>query len=173
MCSKFDLLILSSNGRLQSPYRSTEQLQYPSSSAQIPKRLSDRLSLDILVHFTNFEKTLECQDVLQTGSFLLTFKSEGLFLIRTLVFRVALVSGAGSGIGLETSLLFGREGCKVVAVDLNEETAKKCADTVNKRFGNGQIVAVAFKADVAKEDQVQAAVKLAVSQFGRLDIMCQ
>lgn len=86
---------------------------------------------------------------------------------------MALVSGAGSGIGLETSLLFGREGCKVVAVDLNEETAKKCADTVNQRFGNGQVVAVPIKADVAKEDQVQAAVKLAVSQFGRLDIMCQ
>ena len=61
----------------------------------------------------------------------------------------------------------------MVACDLNEETAQKCAELVNKRYGKGETVAVAVKADVSKEDQVEAAVKMAVDTFGRLDVMCE
>lgn len=85
--------------------------------------------------------------------------------------RVALITGAGSGIGLESSLLFASEGAKIIACDINLETATKCAELVNSRYGKGQTVAVPVKADVSKESDVKAAVDKAVSEFGRLDVM--
>jgi NADP-dependent 3-hydroxy acid dehydrogenase YdfG len=85
----------------------------------------------------------------------------------------AVITGAGSGIGLETSLLFAKEGCSVVCCDINLATASKTAEFCNAEFGQGSQRAIAVQADVSKEAEVEAAVKLAVSTFGRLDIMCE
>ena len=74
-----------------------------------------------------------------------------------------------SGIGLESSILFAQEGANVLLVDVNLDNATKAAKLINERSPN--IKAIPFKADVSKEAEVEAAVKLAVKEFGRLDVM--
>ncbi|KAH8106280.1 short-chain dehydrogenase [Cristinia sonorae] len=83
--------------------------------------------------------------------------------------KVALITGAGSGIGLESSLLFASEGAHVLLVDLNLPAAEKAEQLIRERFPNVQ--AKSTKADVGKEEDVKNAVDLAVSTFGRLDVM--
>ncbi|KAH9850082.1 short-chain dehydrogenase [Lenzites betulinus] len=83
--------------------------------------------------------------------------------------KAALVTGAGSGIGLESALLFAQEGANVLLVDINLEAAEKALVLVKQRFPN--ISAAAVKADVGSEADVKAAVDKAVELFGRLDIM--
>ncbi|KIM67851.1 hypothetical protein SCLCIDRAFT_20841 [Scleroderma citrinum Foug A] len=86
-----------------------------------------------------------------------------------LQYKSALITGAGSGIGFESSLLFAQEGANVLLVDINIAAAERAAALVNERFPD--IKALACKADVGKEADVKAAVDLAVKEFGRLDIM--
>jgi NAD(P)-dependent dehydrogenase (short-subunit alcohol dehydrogenase family) len=82
--------------------------------------------------------------------------------------KTAVITGAGSGLGRESSLLFAREGANVVVTDVIESRALKVADEVNAQ-GPGK--AVGLKADVRDEAEMEAAVALAVSRFGRIDIM--
>ncbi|KAG1756014.1 hypothetical protein EDB19DRAFT_1957574 [Suillus lakei] len=83
--------------------------------------------------------------------------------------KSALITGAGSGIGLESSLLFAEEGANVLLVDINLAAAQKGAGLIQQRFPN--VKALAVHADVGKEDDIKAAVDLAVAEFGRLDVM--
>jgi len=83
--------------------------------------------------------------------------------------KAALITGAGSGIGLESSFLFASEGAHVLLVDINLEAAEKGAVLINKRFPN--VKAIATKADVGKEADVKAAIDRAVAEFGRLDVV--
>lgn len=87
-----------------------------------------------------------------------------------LAHKVSIVTGAGSGIGLETSLLFATEGSNLVLADINLEAAERTAQLINSRF-EGQVRAIAARCDVSKESQVEALVKQAVQEFGRLDVM--
>ncbi|MEV6931127.1 3-oxoacyl-ACP reductase [Dactylosporangium sp. NPDC051485] len=75
--------------------------------------------------------------------------------------RVAVITGAGSGIGLATARRFASEGAKVVAVDLNEDAGKAAAQEVG-----GEFVAV----DVADEAAVKALFDGVAERYGRLDI---
>jgi NAD(P)-dependent dehydrogenase (short-subunit alcohol dehydrogenase family) len=77
--------------------------------------------------------------------------------------KVALITGAGSGIGLQTLLLFAKEGASIVAVDVNEQAAQDAA----KRAKN----AIAVKADVSKAADCERMVAAAEKQFGKLDVM--
>ncbi|KAF9247125.1 hypothetical protein BU15DRAFT_69965 [Melanogaster broomeanus] len=86
-----------------------------------------------------------------------------------LQYKSALITGAGSGIGLESSLLFAQEGANVLLVDINLPAAEKGAALIKQRFPN--VKAVVAKADVGKEADIKSAVDLAVTEFGRLDIM--
>jgi NAD(P)-dependent dehydrogenase (short-subunit alcohol dehydrogenase family) len=83
--------------------------------------------------------------------------------------KVALITGAGSGIGLESSVLFAQEGANVLLVDINLEAAEKGVAVIVTRFPN--IKALAIKANVGSENDVKAAVDKAVEEFGRLDVM--
>jgi len=83
--------------------------------------------------------------------------------------KVALITGAGSGIGLESSILFAQEGANVLLVDINLGAAERGAALIAARFPNTK--ALAMKADVGKEFDVKAAVDKAVEEFGRLDVM--
>ncbi|KAG5728731.1 putative proteasome subunit alpha type-1 [Termitomyces sp. T112] len=83
--------------------------------------------------------------------------------------NVALITGAGSGIGLESSILFAQEGANVLLVDIKLEAAQAGAALINQRYPD--IKAIAIKADVGKEEHVKNAVDAAVKEFGRLDIM--
>jgi len=78
-----------------------------------------------------------------------------------------LITGAGSGIGRETALLFAAEGAKVVAVDLNEAAAAETVATITER---GQHAA-SLRADVSKADDCEAMVAFAEKTFGALHVI--
>ncbi|CEG63866.1 Putative Glucose 1-dehydrogenase [Rhizopus microsporus] len=84
--------------------------------------------------------------------------------------KVAIVTGAASGIGFETAVLFAKEGAKVVCADLNEEGTKKTVSKIAEIVGK-EGTSVPFKVDVSKEAEVKALVDKAVDTFGKLDIM--
>ncbi|WP_406096865.1 3-oxoacyl-ACP reductase [Kitasatospora purpeofusca] len=75
--------------------------------------------------------------------------------------RVAVITGAGSGIGLATARRFAAEGAKVVCVDLDAETGAKAANEVGGLF---------IQADVTNEAAVRDLFQRAVDEYGRLDI---
>ncbi|KIO27091.1 hypothetical protein M407DRAFT_243447 [Tulasnella calospora MUT 4182] len=83
--------------------------------------------------------------------------------------RVAIVTGAGSGIGLETSLLFAQEGANVFLADINQKAVEDAVAVISQRWPN--VTATSIKCDVSKEADVKAVVDLAVEKFGRLDVM--
>ena len=80
--------------------------------------------------------------------------------------KVALVTGAASGIGRATSFLFAREGASVVLADIREE-GREVADEIVTAGGRARFV----RADVTKATDCAAAVGEAVRSFGRLDIV--
>jgi NAD(P)-dependent dehydrogenase (short-subunit alcohol dehydrogenase family) len=77
--------------------------------------------------------------------------------------KVALITGAGAGIGRQTALLFSAEGAKVVAVDVNEQAAK---DTIASLKD-----AIAVRADVSKARDCEQMVAAAEKAFGKLNVL--
>ncbi len=82
--------------------------------------------------------------------------------------KVALVTGAGVGIGRAIACVLAREGARVAVADLNAQTAQDTVDLISAAGGE----AIALNADVSDEAQVQAMVAKVVAAFGRLDIAC-
>ncbi|HVS30895.1 MAG TPA: glucose 1-dehydrogenase [Thermoanaerobaculia bacterium] len=80
--------------------------------------------------------------------------------------KVALITGGGSGIGKASSLLFAREGAKVVVVDLKKEAAQATADEIRKAGGD----AAPFAADVSRAGDSAAMVKFAEETYGKLNV---
>ena len=81
--------------------------------------------------------------------------------------KVALVTGAGQGIGRGIALRLAKDGGDIAIVDLNDEKMKAVADEV-KALGRK---ATTFKADVSKRDEVYAAVEHAEKELGGFDII--
>jgi NAD(P)-dependent dehydrogenase (short-subunit alcohol dehydrogenase family) len=81
--------------------------------------------------------------------------------------KVALITGGGSGIGKASCLLFAREGAKVVAVDLKQESAEATAQEIVHAGGDAK----AFAADVSKAKDAEAMVRFAEETYGRLDVV--
>jgi len=77
--------------------------------------------------------------------------------------KVALITGAGSGIGRQTALLFSREGAAVVAVDVNEKAAQEKVGMIKN--------AIAVKADISKAADAENMVAQAEKKFGKLHIL--
>src|SRR3982751_2178193 len=77
--------------------------------------------------------------------------------------KVALITGAGSGIGRQSALLFSREGAQIVVVDVNEHAARETAAMIPD--------AIAVRADVSKAGDCQAMVAAAEQEFGRLNVL--
>jgi NAD(P)-dependent dehydrogenase (short-subunit alcohol dehydrogenase family) len=81
--------------------------------------------------------------------------------------KVALVSGAASGMGQSEATIFAREGAKVVVADVLEAEGKQVADKIAAGGGQARFV----KLDVTSEAEWDAAVKAAVGAFGTLDVL--
>lgn len=77
--------------------------------------------------------------------------------------KTAIVTGAGQGLGEALAVRLDREGCNVVAADINYEGAQKVAAGLKR--------AIAVKVDVTDEVQVEAMVHRAVAEFGSLDLL--
>ena len=81
--------------------------------------------------------------------------------------KVAIVTGAGSGIGRAIAQVFAREGAKVVCADWNEAAAKKVAADIIKHRGN----ALAIKGDVSKHADVVVVVQACLKHYKKVDIL--
>jgi NAD(P)-dependent dehydrogenase (short-subunit alcohol dehydrogenase family) len=86
---------------------------------------------------------------------------------RKLSGKVAAITGAASGIGQATALLFAREGAKVVVADVDEAGGRKTVDTIREQGG----IALFAATDVTVAADVKRMVNLAVETHGRLDIL--
>jgi len=80
---------------------------------------------------------------------------------------VAVITGAGRGIGREMALLFAAEGARVVVADLNAENARRVAEQINASGGE----ALAVCTDVADAAQVPRLIDETVAHFGKLDVL--
>ena len=81
--------------------------------------------------------------------------------------KVAIVTGAASGIGREIALAYAREGAKVVIADLNQAAADKTASEIKSKGG----VALGVVMDVTNEAQVDAGVEATAKALGGVDIL--
>jgi 3-hydroxybutyrate dehydrogenase len=80
--------------------------------------------------------------------------------------QVAMITGAGSGIGLEIARTFAREGAKVAIADLDGDAAARAAAALS---GGGQALAITM--DVTREDQVDAGITRVVETLGSIDVL--
>lgn len=81
--------------------------------------------------------------------------------------KVAIITGAASGIGRATALLFAREGAKVVIADINSAGGNSTVREIESLKGEGYFVLT----DVAKSDDARELAASSIERFGRIDIL--
>src|SRR4051794_30063997 len=81
--------------------------------------------------------------------------------------QVALITGAGSGIGQATARLFANQGAKVVVVDIVQPQGEETVNLIRQDGGE----AVFVKADVTRPADAEAMIQTALDKYGRLDIL--
>jgi NAD(P)-dependent dehydrogenase (short-subunit alcohol dehydrogenase family) len=81
--------------------------------------------------------------------------------------KICIVTGAASGIGRASALLFAQEGGAVVVADRNEPDGKKTVADIEARKGK----AIFVKVDVSRAEEVEALVERTMREFGRLDVL--
>ena len=80
---------------------------------------------------------------------------------------VAIVTGAGEGIGEAIALELSNNGAKIVCVDINKDSGTKTLNKINQNNGE----AIFVNSDISKPSQVKEMVKIATSEFNSIDIL--
>jgi len=81
--------------------------------------------------------------------------------------KIAIITGAGSGIGRAIALIFAQEGAKVVVADWTEKGGQETVETVKQASGQ----AVFIKTDVSQASDIEKMVRVCLENFGRVDIL--
>lgn len=81
--------------------------------------------------------------------------------------KVAIITGAGAGMGKETSVLFAKEGCKVAVFEINEKDGNDTVEIINNQGG----IAKFWQVDVSNEEMVKNAINEVIKEFGKIDIL--
>jgi NAD(P)-dependent dehydrogenase (short-subunit alcohol dehydrogenase family) len=81
--------------------------------------------------------------------------------------KIAIITGAGSGMGRAASILFAKEGAKIAAIDINGDAAEDTAKRIKAEGGN----AFALRADVSKAADTVAMVEETVKRFGAPNVL--
>jgi len=82
--------------------------------------------------------------------------------------KVSLITGAASGIGKATAILFAKEGAKVAAADINVEGGEQTVEKIKDNGGE----AIFVKADVTKDVDIKKLVEKTIQTYGKIDIVC-
>ena len=82
--------------------------------------------------------------------------------------KVAIITGAGQGIGKAIARRMAKDGMNIAIADINLETAQAAADEIAKEFGGE---AMAIKCNVSQEEEVNAAVQAVLDRFGTIDVL--
>ena len=81
--------------------------------------------------------------------------------------KVAIITGAGSGIGRATALLFAQEGARVIVADINEKSGNEVMEEIEKNGGEGLFV----RLDVTNREQTKNMASVILEKYGRIDIL--
>jgi len=81
--------------------------------------------------------------------------------------KVAIVTGAGKGIGKGIAKVFSREGAKVVLADWDEEAGEKTSEEIRRSGGD----AFFMKCDISNEEQVKAMIQATIAKYGRINVL--
>jgi NAD(P)-dependent dehydrogenase (short-subunit alcohol dehydrogenase family) len=81
--------------------------------------------------------------------------------------KVAIITGAGSGIGRACAILFGKEGANVIATDWNEQTSEEVVKQIKSEGGE----AISIRADVSNSTDVQEMVRESIKRYKKLDVL--
>jgi NAD(P)-dependent dehydrogenase (short-subunit alcohol dehydrogenase family) len=81
--------------------------------------------------------------------------------------KVALITGASSGIGRASARLFAQQGAKIVAVDFDDAGGREAVEGIRRESGDAMFV----HADIGKKADVDAAIQAAVKRYGRIDVL--
>ncbi len=85
--------------------------------------------------------------------------------------KTILITGAASGIGRATALIFAREGANVVCADVNEKGVEETSEQINAKYSNTGSQALALTIDVTKRAAVEDMVQLALDDFGGIQFL--
>ena len=94
-------------------------------------------------------------------------KEEGVYGVMQLKNRVALITGAGSGIGKAAALLLAREGARIGALGRTEEELQETVEEIKKAGGE----AIILTADISQAEEMSKAIERLVKEWGRIDIV--
>jgi 3-oxoacyl-[acyl-carrier protein] reductase len=85
--------------------------------------------------------------------------------------KTIVITGAASGIGRATALIFAREGANVVCADINETGVEETSEQINAKYSNTGSQALALTIDVTKRAAVEDMVQLALDDFGSIHFL--